>query len=145
MGQTIVRACMGVLLGLGAAINAGCPSPTPTVDTVTIQYVNSTSAQILVDLLTSSDPNISQDALLADGNLLRDTVDPSPPPLEFTLACQDAQAIIIDRAVMLITDGPEIGSVILYQGIDFFCGDVASFEFTTNADQTELAVGFLAF
>ncbi len=145
MVRRSIRGCMALLLCLGAAVNAGCPRPSPTPDTVTIQYANSTSASILVDLLTSSDPNITQDALLADGNLLRDTVAPSPPPLEFTLACSDSEAIIIDRAVLLLTNGPEIGSVILYQGVDFSCGQTASFEFTTNADQTQLAVGFLAF
>ena len=105
---------------------------------MTIEYVNSTSADLLVDLLVSNDPNITQDELLLGGTLFRDTV--SVDPLRFDFSCTDAQAIIIDRAVLLITDGPEIGSTILYQDQDFFCGEIVSFEFTTNADESQLAV-----
>jgi hypothetical protein len=111
--------------------------------TITIEYVNSTAASVLVDLLVSSDPNITQDDLLAIGALFRDTVDPLPPsgiPVSFDLSCAEAEALIIDRATLLITDGPEKGSTILYQGQDYFCGEIVSFEFTTNVAETELFI-----
>lgn len=147
MIRRLVSMGLAGLLCAGAALNMACPPAPPPVTptTVTIEYVNNTSASVLVDLLTSNNPNITQDQLLADGTLFRDTVDTSGTPLTFDLACTDAQAIIIDRAVLLITDGPEIGSVILHQGTDFSCGQTASFTFTTNAGQTQLSVSFAHF
>ena len=136
--RLLIRVCLAGLLCVGITQNLGCP-PRPVVsDTVTIEYVNSTNADVLVDLLVSDDPNITQDELLAGGTLFRDTV--SIDPVSFDLPCVDAEAIIIDSAVLLITDGPAVGSTILYQDLDYFCGEVISFEFTTNADESQMFV-----
>lgn len=143
--RRLILGSLTVLLCMSVAANLHCNVTPPVAQTVTIQYINSTNAPILVDLLASNDSNITQDALLADGTLYRDTVPLSPPPLEFQLSCTDAAAIIIDRAVLLTTDGPEIGSVILYEGTDFACGETASFEFTTDTRQTQLFVSFAHF
>jgi hypothetical protein len=106
---------------------------------VTIQYVNSTEAANLVALLVSNDPNISQDDLLATGTLFRDTV-AAGDTIEFELGCADTQALIIDQAIMLIQDGPAVGSTILYEDLDYTCGQTVGFEFTTNADKSELFI-----
>lgn len=127
-----------------SAATVQCPGPNGVPATVTIEYINSTNAPVLVDLLVSNDPNISQDELLFGGGVLfRDTVDltfAGDIPFSFDLSCEEAEAIIIDRAVLLITDGPEVGSTILYQGFDYFCGEIISFEFTTDPDEFEMFI-----
>lgn len=145
MARLLLQIGLAGMLCVGGVFNSGCPSRPSVPTTVTIEYVNSTGADVLVDLLASNDPNITQDQLLAGGTMFRDTVAAGGSPLQFDLSCADAKAIIIDRAVMVITNGPEIGSTILYQDQDYFCGEIVSFEFTTNADQTELAVNVAYF
>lgn len=142
MRPKLAPICMIGLLCLGAATTGmTCnvqPTP-PSSNNVTIRYVNSTGEALLVDLRTSNDPNISEDDLLAVGTLFRDTVAQNDT-IEFELACADTQAMIIDQAVMLIQDGPAVGSTILYEDLDYACGDVVEFEFTTNNDKSELYI-----
>lgn len=151
MRRQFIQVCLAGLLCLSAA-TVGCPGPgplPPAPDTITIEYINSANAPILVDLLVSSDPNITQEELLlGGGTLFRDTVDltfPGDIPFAFDVSCADAQAIIIDRAVLLVTDGPAVGSTILYQGLDYFCGEVVSFEFATDEAETEMFVSVAFF
>ncbi len=140
MRRRLIPICMIVLFCLGALTTIRCNvQPPPASDVVTIEYVNSTDADILVDLLVSSDPNITQDELLANGTLFRDTV-AAGESLQFDLSCADAQALIIDQAIMLITDGPAVGSTILYEDLDYACGQTVGFEFDTNADKSQLDV-----
>jgi hypothetical protein len=132
--------CMAGLLCLGTVTAMQCNvQPPPASNNVTIRYINSTDEAILVDLLTSNDPNISQDDLLAGGTLFSDTVAENDT-IEFELACAGSQALIIDQAVMLIQDGPRVGSTILYEDLDYACGQVVAFEFQTNADKSELYI-----
>ncbi len=106
---------------------------------MTIEYINDTPVPLAVDLLVSDDPNISQAELLATGAFFPDTVGANEV-LQFDFDCVDARAIIIDVAELLIEQPPAVGTVILYQGLDFFCGEVVSFQFTTNPGITVLDV-----
>lgn len=147
MKRILMLVCMAFILTMATATSVRCPSnppPPPVSNTITAEYINSTDADVLVELLASNDPNITQDELLLTGTLFRDTV-LAGGSLRFDLNCADAKAIIVDRAVLLITNGPAVGSTILYQDPDFFCGEIVSFEFTANADDTQLFVNVAFF
>jgi hypothetical protein len=137
MRPRLIPICMIGLFCLGTMTTINCTTQ-PTIDTITVLYLNSTDADIQVDLLVSNDPNITQDELLGDGSLFRDTVD-AGDSLQFDLSCADAPALIIDQATMLPA-GPAVGSTILYQDLDYACGQTVGFEFAASANDTQLDV-----
>lgn len=129
---------LGGILLTGAASTVQCPFAGRQV--VTVEVVNDTPVAIQATFEHSSDPNISEDQLLATGTVSSLNVGSGDPPQSFDLSCSDAQALILDRADLLVTGGGAIGTHILYQGLDYFCGEVVSFDFTASQDLTTLDV-----
>src|SRR5690606_30497191 len=87
----------------------------------------------------SPDPLITQEELLLAGDVATLNVG-SGLSDSFDLNCADAQALILDRADLLVTGGGAVGTNILYQDVDYFCGEIITFDFTSSADLTVLDV-----
>lgn len=136
MRRLLVLLCGAVIMSVGATASIRCPAE-PT--TITIEVFNDTPVAIQSVFSFSADPNIGQDDLLATGDLASVTVG-SGLVSSFDLSCQEAAALILDRADLLVTGGGVIGTNILYQDLDYFCGEILTFTFTSSEDLTVLDV-----
>lgn len=128
------------IMSMGATATIQCPIfVRPEPSTITVEVVNDTSVALQATFDSSSNPNITQDELLTTGAISSLNVG-SGLTDSFDLNCTDAEALILDRADLLVTAGGVIGTNILYQGVDFFCGEVVSFDFTASQDLGTLNV-----
>jgi len=137
--RVLVLLAMFGLLSLGATAQVDCPGPAPVFDLITIEVVNSTPVAIEAIFATSDDPFITQDELLEFGDLSVLTV-PAGEVDSFDLFCDEAAALILDQANLLVSGGGSIGTNILYLDEDYFCGEIISFEFFASQDLFELDV-----
>lgn len=140
MKRLLVLLSTATILSMGATTTIQCPifvRPTPT--TITVEVVNDTPVALQATFDSSPDPTITQDQLLATGTISSLTVGAGLSD-SFDLNCSDAEALILDRADLLVTGGGAVGTNILYQDTDFFCGEIITFDFTASTDLATLNV-----
>lgn len=139
------------LIALSAMIpclSGGCPvgglldllGPSGT----TVQLVNTSNDFALdVELYTGEDQNALELTLTEFGERRQVTV-PAGETRSFTLSCDKLQAIIIDRAeLVLIGDiGPDQKSRVYRDGSDFNCGDTLVFTFSHPALPLSLDIAY---
>jgi hypothetical protein len=105
-----------------------------------VRLVNNTSANVEGTLYFSGEQDIPEDLLTTD--LLATEVEfeiaAGASRVIRTESCEDLQAVIIDKAELLLLPGlsPDTGSDVLRDGEDFHCGDEVVFTFALAPDFT---------
>jgi len=124
------------LVGLSVSVFAGCDVLLDILvsRTVTISLVNDSSFDVAVSMFTSDSQDIPAFLITTVGEQSTFTV-PAGQTVTFFQDCDEAQAILIDDAdlLVLIGLGPETSSDVLRDNSDFSCGDVVTFTFTHSA------------
>lgn len=140
MKRLLLLLCAATILTMGATATIQCPIfVRPGPSTITVEVYNGTPVGVQATFAYSYDPNISEDDLLATGDLTSLTVGTDLVD-SFDLNCVDAEALILDQANLLVTGGGSIGTTVMYQGLDYFCGQVVIFDFYASDDLFELDV-----
>lgn len=146
MKRTMTFALAGITLGIAgcdallAILNQVTPQPT----TVNVVFENTSEFAVGVDFYNSPEQDLPRELLtnpdLADTNETSFTVGANDS-VQFALDCDNAQAMIVDDADLLVVAGvgPEADSDILRENTDFECGDTITFTFVSES-LTELRI-----
>ena len=111
--------------------------------TVTVRLVNNADFNVDIVLYTGDDQDVTRELLTEVGDEEQFTI-PSGETTSFQRNCDELQAIVIDRAdlVLLGEIGPETETDILRDGDDFSCGEILVFTFDHSGAIVDFDVVF---
>ncbi len=98
--------------------------------TVTVRLVNDGDYAVEVELFIADNQDLPEDVLTEIGTELNFTI-PAGESAVFSRRCDDLQAIVIDKATLMVIggNGPDASSDVLRDGTDFGCGETIVFTF----------------